>query len=211
MKFDETVTQDNAKWTSISGIILSKNNKLFDQTISGFRKIKKTEIRSKNVSFDFTSRFSKGFTTRHNKKFARYYKPKLSQVKRLHNDSLLDKIVNLKIQKSNPTRYKRPIDGGRRYSKVSTHEPSGIEQLLYSRNANATENEQMSVNGDDLKILINKLETESSKFQSSQASNDVNFKINIEKASNKSEESVKIFTNQAEVDVALVGLIIKNL
>ena len=87
----------------------------------------------------------------------------------------------------------KSIDGGRRFSKVSTHEPTTMDQLIGSRKLKDILPKK-SINESDDDYKGKDLDSES------QDESEVQFKINVEHASSKSEESVKIFTNQAQWD-----------
>ena len=85
----------------------------------------------------------------------------------------------------------KSIDGGRRFSKVSTHEPTTMDQLIGSRKLKDILPKK-SINESDDDYKGKDLDSES------QDESEVQFKINVEHASSKSDESIKIFTNQAQ-------------
>ena len=85
----------------------------------------------------------------------------------------------------------KSIDGGRRFSKVSTHEPTTMDQLIGSRKLKDILPKK-SINESDDDYKGKDLDSES------QNESEVQFKINVEHASSKSDESIKIFTNQAQ-------------
>ena len=85
----------------------------------------------------------------------------------------------------------KSIDGGRRFSKVSTHEPTTMDQLIGSRKLKDILPKK-SINESDDDYKGKDLDSES------QNESEVQFKINVEHVSSKSDESVKIFTNQAQ-------------
>ena len=85
----------------------------------------------------------------------------------------------------------KSIDGGRRFSKVSTHEPTTMDQLIASRKLKDILPKK-SINESDDDYKGKDLDSES------QDESEVQFKINVEHVSSKSDESVKIFTNQAQ-------------
>ena len=85
----------------------------------------------------------------------------------------------------------KSIDGGRRFSKVSTHEPTTMDQLIGSRKLKDILPKK-SINESDDDYKGKDLDSES------QDESEVQFKINVEHVSSKSDESVKIFTNQAQ-------------
>ena len=87
----------------------------------------------------------------------------------------------------------KSIDGGRRFSKVSTHEPTTMDQLIGSRKLKDILPKK-SINESDDDYKGKDLDSES------QDESEVQFKINVEHASSKSDESIKIFTNQAQWD-----------
>ena len=85
----------------------------------------------------------------------------------------------------------KSIDGGRRFSKVSTHEPTTMDQLIGSRKLKDILPKK-SINESDDDYKGKDLDSES------QDESEVQFKINVDHASSKSDESIKIFTNQAQ-------------
>jgi hypothetical protein len=193
MEFDQEKLSKKVDWTSISDMILRvSGNKSFGKAIMELKKIKSDSSKSKlkeHYTQNHTMDAPKPFYMHSMRQRRMRIKTKKSYARPLHEDLLAQKIFNVKFKNFQTLKSRKSVDGGRRFSKVSTHDPLQIDQLLT----------HVKIRESFVENSV-KDRTERAKKLSSESlhPSNLDFKINVKKASSESKESIKIITNQAE-------------
>lgn len=154
---------DKLDWSVISDLILSKNERRLSKLKNGLHKIKKLEDEN---TIDF-----KGITGQRRRT---HIDGQNCDLKFLHQDSFSRKVLDLKIKQMGTFSSRKSVDGGRRFSKFSTHDPFKIRNLI--RNIEIDNNNSVKESKGDMGNLPKLLSNSSADQQNE-------FQINIDKVS----------------------------